>query len=423
MTNMFNFNFAFNGDITNWNVSKVVYFIKTFYLATAFNQNIGAWNVSKCTNFSFMFGNATAFNNNGSSAINNWSINPTSSVIFDTMFYNATAFNQPIGNWNVSKVTSMANMFVQASSFTQPLANWERVTPDISTTGNVTNMSAMFQSTPYNSSINNWDVSKVTDFGYMFSGATLFNQPLNSWTTSAMIVTAFMFSGASTFNQPLGNWNVSNLVITNSMFQNAILFNQPLANWERSTLGNVSTMSKVIDINSMFNGATAFQQYIGNWNLKSLGNGQLQFFMYTKTPTTFPSIYLDDIYSGWIQYKLPTTAATLTNPLNFGTAKYTSAATQGRSLLTRPAALLSITNIDNNGSGLIRITATAHGLVTSNKAFIYDVTGTTEANGLWTITYVSANTFDLQGSTFTNAYVSGGSLRTGYGWTITDGGI
>ncbi len=68
-----------------------------------------------------------------------------------------------------------------------------------------------------------------------------------------------------------------------------------------------------------------------------------------------------------------------------------------------------ITGAADNGSGLIRITAVAHGYQTGNTVTITGVTGTTEANGTWVITVISADTYDLIGSTFTNAYVSGGS--------------
>jgi hypothetical protein len=70
----------------------------------------------------------------------------------------------------------------------------------------------------------------------------------------------------------------------------------------------------------------------------------------------------------------------------------------------------TITNAVNNGSGLIRLTATAHGYSTGNQLGVYGVTGTTEANGMWVVTAVDANTLDLVGSTFTNAYVSGGTV-------------
>ena len=68
----------------------------------------------------------------------------------------------------------------------------------------------------------------------------------------------------------------------------------------------------------------------------------------------------------------------------------------------------TITNAVDNGSGLIRITATAHGYSDADSVYIASVVGTTEANGTWTIDLIDANTFDLRNSTFTNAYVSGG---------------
>ena len=45
-------------------------------------------------------------------------------------------FNQPIGDWNVSKVTNMEGMFGGCDSFNQDISNW-----DVS---KVTNMEGMF---------------------------------------------------------------------------------------------------------------------------------------------------------------------------------------------------------------------------------------------------------------------------------------
>ncbi len=71
---------------------------------------------------------------------------------------------------------------------------------------------------------------------------------------------------------------------------------------------------------------------------------------------------------------------------------------------------VSITGAANNGGGLIRITAPAHGWSTSAVVDIGNVAGTVEANRTgWTITVIDANTFDLVGSAFVHAYVSGGN--------------
>lgn len=72
----------------------------------------------------------------------------------------------------------------------------------------------------------------------------------------------------------------------------------------------------------------------------------------------------------------------------------------------------TITGAANNGSGLIRLTVgSTTGLTTGQTVRVALVTGTTEANGFWTVTVVDGTKIDLQGSTFTNAYSSGGEIR------------
>ena len=44
------------------------------------------------------------------------------------MFSHAGFFNQPLNNWNVSKVEDMDFMFAAATSFNQPLNNWNVLT-------------------------------------------------------------------------------------------------------------------------------------------------------------------------------------------------------------------------------------------------------------------------------------------------------
>jgi hypothetical protein len=86
--------------------------------------------------------------------------------------------------------------------------------------------------------------------------------------------------------------------------------------------------------------------------------------------------------------------------------------TPGQQQQKRNKALArAITGAVTHG-GLIQITATGHTFKTEDRITISGVGGTVEANAAnWRITVINANTFDLQGSTFTNAYTSGGSAK------------
>lgn len=76
---------------------------------------------------------------------------------------------------------------------------------------------------------------------------------------------------------------------------------------------------------------------------------------------------------------------------------------------------VSISGTANNGSGLIRLTVSSTtNFTTGQSANVFAVRGTTEANGLWTITVVDATHIDLQGSTYTNAFSAGHGTITNY---------
>ena len=426
MSSMFNNATAFNQDINNWDVSKVTTIDFMFNLAGSFNQPLSGWNTNSCTNMSFTFQNALQFNQN----INSWNVGKVSNM--SNMFNGASNFNQPLSGWNTSSATTMSNMFSAAGSFNQNIGNWNvsKVTnmnsmfasaslfnnglaPGISgtlvwNTSACTSMFGMFQNASFNQNINSWDVSKVANMGSTFANATTFNQPLSGWNTSACTTMASMFSNAPVFNQNINNWNVSKVGDMTNMFLSATAFNQPLSGW------NTSSATSMVN---MFSSAPAFDQNIGNWNVSAVTS--FSNFMNTKIPATFSTTNLDAIYNGWINNLLRVSLS-----ISFGSAKRTAASTEGRALLTRANTSLTVTGAVNNGSGLIRITtSTVHGRTTGNKVFISAVTGAIQANGLWTVTVINTTQVDLQGSAFSSAYISGGAFRTGYGWTIVDGGI
>lgn len=71
----------------------------------------------------------------------------------------------------------------------------------------------------------------------------------------------------------------------------------------------------------------------------------------------------------------------------------------------------TVAGVANNGSGLIRVTtSTAHGLVTGDLVNINGVRGVPAANTRATVTVVDSVSFDLQGSVFSGAWTSGGTV-------------
>jgi hypothetical protein len=90
------------------------------------------------------------------------------------------------------------------------------------------------------------------------------------------------------------------------------------------------------------------------------------------------------------------------------------------SLVTR-----SVSAVANNGAGAVRITTSAaHGLVTGDIVNVYGVGGVPGANNRFLATVVDATRIDLQGSAFSGAWTSGGTMavwnnrRMGTGFRI-----
>ena len=137
-----------------------------------------------------------------------------------------------------------------------------------------------------------------------------------------------MFGGQPFFNQEIGTWNVSALTSSVGIFnaysspRSASQFNNSgsnsIRNWNTINLRDVSTM---------FQTATSFTQPLGGWNITSLTTASN--FMSSKTFSDYPTSSYDDILIGWASQ-----SAKLNVSINFGTIKYSSAATASRGILT-----------------------------------------------------------------------------------------
>jgi hypothetical protein len=76
-----------------------------------------------------------------------------------------------------------------------------------------------------------------------------------------------------------------------------------------------------------------------------------------------------------------------------------------------PTATVNVTGAANNGSGAIRLTlASTSPPWNGDQVTVASVGGTTEANGTFQVSLIDTTHVDLVGSTFTNAYTSGGTV-------------
>ena len=167
----------------------------------------------------------------------------TSKVTWMGRMFQDTPFNGDISNWDVSNVTNMNGMFMY-SSFNGDISRW-----DVSS---VTNMHSMFGSSSFNGDISNWDVSNVTNMELMFLRSK-FNRDISNWDVSNVTNMNGMFN-SSIFNQDIGSWDVSSVTNMHSMFGSSI-FNQDIGSWD---------VSSVTDMQFMFS-KSQFRRDISNW--------------------------------------------------------------------------------------------------------------------------------------------------------------
>ena len=98
-------------------------------------------------------------------------------------------FNEDLSRWNVSRVTDMYCAFAFAKAFT-------------------------------GAGIGGWDVSSVTNMGFMLRGAKAFNEPIGDWAVSSVTGMRSLLSGATSFNQRLGGQWATSTANKGHMFYN-----------------------------------------------------------------------------------------------------------------------------------------------------------------------------------------------------------
>ena len=130
-------------------------------------------------------------------------------------------FGSSIDKPDLSRVTDMSQMFRACSKFNEPIGNWD-----------VTKMVATFFNCPiFNQNLNDWDVSHVATMSQIFRWCVKFNQPLDKWKVSNVTNMVAMFMSCREFAQTLSSWDVSNVTDMNLMFAGCDAYDEDLSGW------------------------------------------------------------------------------------------------------------------------------------------------------------------------------------------------
>jgi surface protein len=282
-------------NLEKWDISRITTLRVALFNCPKFDQNIGSWDVSNVRDFvgalgcSVIQGDTTGvFNNGGSPSIGNW--NTSNATDMTQMFVNQPKFNQNIGSWNVGQVTNFTAMFGIYWTVSTP---WQTMSGSFNNGGSP--------------SIGNWDTSKVTSFNSMFTGQLSFNQNIGSWNVGKVTTFQNLFS---VFN-PTPAFSSSLLAFNNGG-------SDSINNWNL-------TSSTRIDV--MFRDAGNFNQPIGNWNVSNVTN--FANFMTNKTFNDYSVANYDALLNGWASRPVVSGRS-----INFGTIKYSAAASASRAILT-----------------------------------------------------------------------------------------
>ena len=101
-------NSVFNGDISEWDTSNVLYMDHMFENNQIFNGDISKWNVNKLVSAYKMFFNASNFNCD----LSQW--NPCNLEDGREMFYGTTSLRCNLGGWKLYKCKRFGDMFTKS---------------------------------------------------------------------------------------------------------------------------------------------------------------------------------------------------------------------------------------------------------------------------------------------------------------------
>tara|TARA_R110002051_G_scaffold137916_4_gene210583 strand:- start:7391 stop:10438 length:3048 start_codon:yes stop_codon:yes gene_type:complete len=141
--------------------------------------------------------------------------------------------------------------------------------PDLTNITQLYNVFNLCESLIGNEIFNDWDVSNIQRFDYLFSSCTLFNQDISSWDITSAENVSEMFSRATNFNQDISVWDMSNVKYFSGMFQGATNFNQNIKSWD---------VSSGINFSRMFYEAEQFNFNLDKWDISNAEDLSIMFY-------------------------------------------------------------------------------------------------------------------------------------------------
>jgi surface protein len=242
------FQYAVNFDgqgLGKWKVGSLDGLHNTFEGSGLTTVDLSGWDITKIARMDSTFRNAVKFEGNG---LHLWIT--TSLISLENTFEGAGLTTVDIGNWDVSKVTTMSQTFFKAAQFVGTgLTKWS--------TGEVTTLYNTFRAAgEMNSALGGWDVRKVKCILFTFSGATKFvGGGLDKWITTSLTDLRSTFAEASSMNVGVGNWDVSKVTSLRRTFASASEMNLDLGKWD---VAKVTTMGQSGWMDGTFNNAVKF---------------------------------------------------------------------------------------------------------------------------------------------------------------------
>ncbi|MBO5629605.1 MAG: BspA family leucine-rich repeat surface protein, partial [Aeriscardovia sp.] len=160
------------------------------------------------------------------------------------------ATGDSLNNIDVSAITDMSHLF-EGSGWNGDISSW-----DVS---HVTNMERMFRNSKFNGDISKWDVSNVENMEGLFSSSE-FNGDISKWNVSKVTNMRSLFYGTK-FTGDISGWDVSNVTNMRTVFYKS-KFNGDISRWN---------VSKVQTMESMFM-YSEFNSDISGWDVSNVEN-------------------------------------------------------------------------------------------------------------------------------------------------------